>query len=342
MPRAPVVNAIPAERFRAFNAALGALMGLPPEASPARVMHEGLLGLGRVVPFDAAWWGETSGGMDGLAPRNWLSGRINLSPQFAREWNRISAADGFALGSIRHLDDVVVSIGYADPVPDVEAFARRHDLHQAMAVTRSLPGRGLLHFVSVYRHLGAARLQPLDRLLFEHYSHHLMRQWHLHLSRLAVPDGPLGEHHGLVDAQGEFVYLGARLALALRERFPESAEGRLPPAWQAAWDRGDAAFKLGAQRVRRQACGDLALLSLAARWRNAPLAPRELSVALMFADGQSHKSIAQATGLSASTVRTYLRDAYLRLDVSDRVALGRALRGVAPPHLRKGARHRAG
>jgi DNA-binding NarL/FixJ family response regulator len=53
-------------------------------------------------------------------------------------------------------------------------------------------------------------------------------------------------------------------------------------------------------------------------------------VALLFASGRSHKQIARETGLSPSTVRTYLRDAYLRLDVSDKVALGHALMGRHP------------
>ena len=59
-------------------------------------MSEGLAGLRSLVPFDAAWWGECSGGMDGLAPRNWLSGRINLSAYFARDWTRSGASAGCA------------------------------------------------------------------------------------------------------------------------------------------------------------------------------------------------------------------------------------------------------
>ena len=76
-------------------------------------MSEGLAGLRSLVPFDAAWWGECSGGMDGLAPRNWLSGRINLSADFAREWNRIGASDRFAGESMQRLDAVVCEVGHA-------------------------------------------------------------------------------------------------------------------------------------------------------------------------------------------------------------------------------------
>ena len=72
------------------------------------------------------------------------------------------------------------------------------------------------------------------------------------------------------------------------------------------------------------------LLSLAPQRRAALLPPREMSVALLYADGRSHKEIARETGLAPATVRTYLREAYLTLGVSDKVALGRALAGRKP------------
>jgi DNA-binding NarL/FixJ family response regulator len=89
-------------------------------------------------------------------------------------------------------------------------------------------------------------------------------------------------------------------------------------------------LKLGARRLATQRCGELVLLSLAPQRRAALLPPREMSVALLFADGHSHKVIARETGLAPATVRTYLREAYLRLGVSDKVALGRVLAGAKP------------
>lgn len=246
-------------------------------ASPSKLMREGLALLRTLVPFDAAWWGECSGGIDGMAPNNWLSGHINLSADFAREWNRICASDRFANESMQRLGTVVSSVGYADPEPSVEAFARRHDLYHVMAITRALPGSGLLQFVSLYRYRASPDFEPAHRVLFEHFPH-----W----NGTQLPDG---------------------LALAVRQP--------------------SAALKLGGRRLDTRRCGDLVLLSLAPQRRRALLPPREMSVALLYADGQSHKEIARETGLAPATVRTYLREAYLRLGVSDKVALSRALGG---------------
>ena len=318
------------QTLETFSARLLALDRLAADVTPSRLMSEGLAGLRSLVPFDAAWWGECSGGMDGLAPRNWLSGRINLSAEFAREWNCIGASDRFAGESMQRLDTVVCEVGHADPDPAVEAFSRRHDLYHVMAITRALTGSGLLQFLSLYRHRASPLFEPAHRVLFEQFSAHLMQRWSARVAALVGNGGTPGEAHGLVDGSGDFVYVGARLALVLREVLPQWDGTRLPAALAVAVREAPVSLKLGARRLATQRCGELVLLSLAPQRRAALLPPRELSVALLFADGHSHKVIARETGLAPATVRTYLREAYLRLGVSDKVALGRVLAGEKP------------
>ncbi len=55
------------------------------------------------------------------------------------------------------------------------------------------------------------------------------------------------------------------------------------------------------------------------------LSPREQRVAHLFAAGLSYKEISRRLGLQPATVRTYLRNAYVRLGVSNKVQLGNAL-----------------
>jgi DNA-binding CsgD family transcriptional regulator len=312
--------------LEAFSDSLMVLSRLPASVVPPRVMDEGLAALRRIVPFDAAWWGECSGGIGGLAPRNWLSGRINLGPEFAAEWNRIGASDLFALESMRQLDEVVCSSGFEDPVAEVEAFARRHDLCHAMAITRSLPGSGLLQFISLYRGEASPPFTSVQRVLFKRFSAHLMQRWSARIAELVGAEGVASsDAQALVDGRGEFVYLGARLGTLLRERFPHWTGEGLPQELTQGTRNAPRHVAIGQRRLWAQSCGDLILLSLMPARRTATLPPRELNVALLFAEGRSHKQVARETGLSPATVRTYLREAYLRLGVSDKVALGRAL-----------------
>ena len=167
-------------------------------------------------------------------------------------------------------------------------------------------------------------------MLFEQFSAHLMQRWSARVAALVGNGGTPGEAHGLVDACGDFVYVGARLALVLSESSPQWDGTRLPAALAVAVREAPGSLKLGARRLVTQRCGELVLLSLAPQRRAALLPPREMSVALLFAEGHSHKVIARQTGLAPATVRTYLREAYLRLGVSDKVALGRVLAGEKP------------
>jgi len=312
--------------LESFSAALLDLAALPTSGSPAQLMHQGLGALGALAPYDAAWWGECSGGIDGLAPRNWLSGRVNLSADFAHEWNHISASDRFARDSMDRLDTVVHNDGFDDPMPEVEAFARRHNLYRTMAVTRVLPGSGLLQFMVLYRHEGAPAFDPAQRMVFGLFTAHLMQRWGAHVAKLvADADWPGGDGQGLVDKLGEFVYLGSQLALLLRDHFPSWNGTTLPENLRDLATRPVPQRMVGRRRLSVQTRGDLLLLSLQPERRSASLPPRELNVARLYAEGQPYKQIARELGLSPATVRTYVRDAYLRLGVSDKIGLGKAL-----------------
>jgi DNA-binding CsgD family transcriptional regulator len=316
--------------LEAFSAQLLALDRLGMAVSPSRLMSEGLAGLRSLVSFDACWWGECSGGIDGLAPRNWLSGCIGLSADFAREWNRIAASDGFARESMDRLDAVVCRSGCVDPVPAVEAFARRHDLYHVIAITRALPGSGLMHFISLYRRKASRPFEPVHHSLLEQFSAHLMQRWSARIATMVGAGGPsAGDSHALLDRNGEFVYLGARLAHLLHERVPLWEGTQLPPDLREALRQVPGVCRLGNRRLVIQACGELQLISLAPRRHATLLPPRQMSVAMLYADGRSYKEIARETGLSPASVRTYLREIYVRLGVSDKVALSRAL-GVRP------------
>ena len=67
---------------------------------------------------------------------------------------------------------------------------------------------------------------------------------------------------------------------------------------------------------------------MASRHHKSALAPREMSAAMLYAQGRSHKDIAATLGLTPATVRTYLRTAYAALGVSNKVDLVAALRSA--------------
>lgn len=312
--------------LQAFSTALLALGDATRSAPPNRMLHDGLQALRPLVPFRSAWWGECSDFAPDSPPRNWLHGRINLSPSFAEEWNQLAANDGFAQDSMRQLDTVVRSSGYDDPVRGLEQFARKHQLFNIMAITSEMRGSGLLFFIALYRGEDAPGFDERDGVLFGEFTRHLADGWQRRVQEMlrqaATRDSAA---FALADARGELLYLGKRLGSLLRQAYPAWDGSLLPPDIATALAQGTGALALGGQQVLLQPCGELLALSLDRR-RHTGLPPRERSVAMLYAQGQSYKAIARLLDLSPATVRTYLRSAYLQLGVRNKVELGSALR----------------
>ena len=324
----PPVQLAPAT-FHAFSAALLALDEITHGAAAARIVHDALAALRPLVPFRSAWWGECSQAERDASPRNWLHGRIRLSAGFAQEWNRLAAGDVFAQESMRRLGSVVRVAGYDDPDPAVAAFSRKHGLYHVMALTAELPGSGLMFFVCLYRGEHEPAFDEREGLLFGEFTTHLLQRWCRRVQALLLgPASRSAEAFALADPTGELHYLGRRLGRVLHEHAPEWSGSTLPPSVTALLQRGSGAALLGRHRLRLEPCGGLVAISLETG-RGDRLAPRERSVAVLYARGQSYKEIARLLGLSPATVRSYLRDAYLQLGVRNKVQLAGAL-GDAP------------
>ena len=236
-----------------------------------------------LVPFDSAWWGEFSAGDVQVAPRNWLHGSMGLSRSFAEEWNALAAVDLFGLQSMQQLGVVIRerdAVGPEPDHPDVVAFSQRHGLHHCMALTAELPHSGLMFFVSIYRPPTRPEFSDGETVLFGEFVPHLLQQWHHRLQRLQsdTPGRPW-DRFALARPSGELLFAGLRISRALGEASPGWNGTHLPPA--------------------------------------VAQAPRELSAAMLWAQGRSHKDIAATLGLTPATVRTYLRTAYAALGVSN-------------------------
>jgi DNA-binding CsgD family transcriptional regulator len=117
--------------------------------------------------------------------------------------------------------------------------------------------------------------------------------------------------------------VGRQVAELLRRHCGAWCGTMLPPELMAALDGAPRCIRFAGARLSVGPAGDL----VAIRMLCGPgLTPRELSAALLFAQGLSYKEVARALGLSPATVRTYLKSAYAGLQVTNKVELVAALR----------------
>jgi DNA-binding CsgD family transcriptional regulator len=321
---------LPMALHGAFSTCLLELGSLARHARADVLVRDALLAWRRLVPFDAGWWGEVADD----PPRNLLHGSIGLDAGFTDEWNRfIAAHDTFAHGSMAQPGMVLrASGGYKGPPGVIADFIDRHRLHAIMAITVALPGSGLQFFISLYRHDPQDGFGDAEGALFAEFTRHLVQAWQYRLADLRT-SGPL-DGMALCDRDGRLCYLGRRIAellsmqTCLRTGGQAGLQGNwcgttLPSALIAALHGAPRCIRFAGARLSLEPVGELVAVSLSVS--TLALTPRELSAALLFAQGLSYKEVARVLALSPATVRTYLKTAYARLEVTNKVALIGAL-----------------
>lgn len=316
--------------LRDFGSCLLALVTLARRGRPETMHREALHMLQRLIPFDAAWWGEVSPAAGGQPPRNWLHGSIGLSASFAEEWNALAAADRFAGTSIAQCGSVQRASSGDGRHPAggaVDLFSRRHGITHAMAITMELPASGLMFFIAIYRRAAELPFRDEEAVIFGEFARHLVHHWRDVLDGLqGVVPGRDWEAYAFAAGDGRLVYLGARVGQVLRQADPGWQGTVLPVQVSLRARLAPCSFTLGsAVRLTAVPCGRLLGLVLENRQQGDPLAPRERRTAALYARGHSYREIADQLALSPATVRTYLRNAYAQLGVRNKIALAAAL-----------------
>lgn len=320
---------VPQPVYLAFSGALLALGELARDAGPEQFLRGSLLILRRCIGFDSAWWGEMCPATAVRAPRNLMHASIGLSPDFAREWNQtVAASDSFARASMDSLGVVVrEGGGCPDDADEMAVFVERHGLRTIMAITEELPGSGLLFFVCLYRNCPRSPFSDLESMLLQAFCRHLLQFWGYRLAdmRAASKAASLASL-AISDMQGRLSFLGGGIGRLLWSACEDWQGTMLPARVVDGLSRAPCSIAVAGNRLLLDRSGPLAVLSLVDdATRALRVSPRELSAAMLYARGHSYKEIARMMGLTPATVRSYLRNAYGNLGVSNKIELLAAL-----------------
>lgn len=318
--------------LKAFNLCVLQLARLARERGGSYFIADGLQVFRQLVPFASAWWGEMSVSDASIPPKSWMHGRIDLPESFAAEWHKVASSDSFSHDTLTQPGEVVRASEYTDPCEEVNEFARRHDLYHLMCITFELPESGLMFFVCLYRGMHAPAFNDSEADLFSAFCDHLLQLWRFQVQDMIRFDTDNGvTDFAVARMDGSLLYVGARLCAAIQRELPGWNGSVLPAEVIAQLQKAPCVIRLGRSALTLCPNAEHVILSLEAQSRGAVLAPRERTVALLFAAGHSYKEIAKILVLSPATVRTYLRNCYLQLGVKSKVELGSALRSPTPP-----------
>jgi DNA-binding CsgD family transcriptional regulator len=317
--------------LQAFNRCVLHLGRLARECAAADFIADGLQVFRPLVPFASAWWGEMSAAVASAPPQSWMHGRIDLPESFAAQWQKSAGSDTFSHDTLSRPGEVIRDSGYSDLPTEVDAFARRHDLYHPMCITFELPESGLMFFVCLYRGAQATAFSDGEAELFSAFCDHLLQLWRFQVQDMIRVGSDSGaSDFGVARQDGELLYIGVGLGEVIRREWPHWNGSTLPLEVIHHLPQAPCVMRLGRSALTLSPNADHVILSLQNQPRGAMLAPRERTVAMLFAAGHSYKEIARILSLSPATVRTYLRNCYLQLGVKSKVELGSVLRSSNP------------
>ncbi|MCA8295960.1 LuxR C-terminal-related transcriptional regulator [Burkholderia sp. AU30198] len=307
-------------QLAALSSLLLAWHRLPEELPSEKFCARALELLEAHLPMSSAWWGLAH--MHGNSPRV-VRGYLHRLPlAFADHWQAIADVDTLAYTVAEHPG--VTMLYEADTRPG--DFDERYGLAYALCTAIFDEDTGLGRFLSIYRDSSQPVFTEDDRALVELLVPHLFmaekqlerQNWKKDIATKRAWCADVNEHAWLEHATPAFCRM-------LMREFPEWTGGRLPQALQELVRRGHGTWQghvldVSASRSTETTCS----LTLEPRSAHG-LTRREEMVARAYADGLSYKEIARELGLAPATVRGYLRECYIKLEVSNKVSLRGAL-----------------
>lgn len=314
--------------LKSYSALLLRLYAIARTASVESFQREAMELIGELLSFDGGWWGRAT--QQGNTHHTHCS-YLHRLPADGPQMLNATDPENLVARRTRALPDRVHCFGPEDwsTQASTAALATHMGIRQSLCITHVEPQTGLASFISLTRREAEPVFSDPERQLLEWLAPHLAAALDLccatHMSRLHR-----GDNIAILttDSQGWLHVAEPTVVAMLHREWPDWNGPRLPAALVAQIAAKKASF-LGA-RLRADCLwiGEHVLVTLRPREARDVLTPKECAVAEVFAAGRSYKEVAQMLALSPATVRHHLRAAYLKLGVSDKIALAKALESV--------------
>lgn len=325
-----------------FSAASGMLLECyraSIRVDPASLSASALRLLAQHLQFDGAIWvlDDTTGGQDELLCADGLSRSI------ADVIRRVLVAGSIAGRSKLRARCIAASlaelprIDAMEPTSMREAFQRENVAFIVGLRSESLTGE-IGQWIVLTR---SARHSPFDddqTHWFELVGDHLMQACAISRRLVDARHGGRSTHRATatatVDTTGRIVGHVGPFAELMRREWPKWSGDRLPSELSSALvdQRHDFAtpFRYQGQSILITASRsqNARTLDLHVRTTIDALTPREAQIARRYAEGHSHREIADSLTLAPTTVRAHLRHAYRKLRVTNKIQLAATLRAA--------------
>ncbi len=304
---------------------------------PDDFQHWALERLREDIPFDSAMWASGTG-----SPQGPDFHALHLQHQplsMLTDYQPLKQHDRLFAQALAEPGRSLRAASATDLPAMFRPYCERYGLAQALC-TMTLDGQtALITGISLYRNDPQRPFSGADVALMEAAFAHLgacdsrCKLAALDAAAAGPARGPWAS--AACDDKGLLRHVDAQFGAALLAEWPDWRGPWLPEPLRPLLDRASPGQTVGCSALLRVVpMGELRLVQLRARRPVDALAPRLREVAVLAAQGLSHKAIATALGISPATARNQLATLYRRLGVSSKTALAAQLfesEGAAPP-----------
>jgi len=294
-------------------------------AAPATYACFALDGFRDLIGATKAWWGILSHTENG--PRLLSSFRSDLPITWDAAWETVKQDDNLAQSLMRTPNRTFTLDSATIPASSgLIRLADDFDIRETVVSSVRVPEQDAFMFVSLYRGSAQRRFTPEDKAINQLLISHLYAAWSQNLdeSLRSRTDDRLA-YRGFVDREGRLVRHDDGFVAFIARHWRSWRGVHLPPLLRESIRRSnDSAGEWIGQdgwSVRAKPAGLLTFVELRVAGLLECLTPRERQVVEMFADGETHKEISLAIGLTPSTVRYYIREAYSKLGIDNKAVL---------------------
>lgn len=210
-------------------------------------------------------------------------------------------------------------------------FAHRYGVEQILCTVLVDPVSDLYQFLSLWRADPRRPFSEAERRAKQLLMPHLVESYRANriagMRQRVLAHGKPAHAAAICNRMGILLEIEGRFASLLRLEWPRGSGAQLPRGLrELAASGADEGFVGKRIVVRAAPLKDLILLQAREKTEVDGLGRRERMAAQQFARGKTYQQVAEALGVSASTVRNQLRSVYKKLGVRDKAELAQRMR----------------
>ena len=318
------------DRFDKLSECLLQLGQLAKNHPVAEFLSEGAALALTAVGCQSAWWGLAADNKSDQGFDILQADFLGLPKSLVEDWRSISTIDPFSKEMIESLGQVKrinITESRINSQPLLTEFANRYGIEHVMGMCLDEEASGQSFFMVIYRGPGQPSFSDEEAQLFRHLIKHIVQLWYFGLQmELSQKSGSDISRSALVRLDGQLLYAGPEICHFFKLQWADWDGMTLPQVLLKNLLLLPQTVKLKLGSVSLTLHGEYVLVTnLDAAHSTLRLSPREQRVAFLFASGLTYKQISKQLALSPATVRTYLRNAYIRLGVSNKTQLNKFL-----------------